>query len=313
MAKLAFVFPGQGSQSVGMMSDWAEFQPIVDDTFAEASDELGYDIKAISHDGPAETLNQTHITQPAMLTAGVAAFRVWSNQTSHAAEIYAGHSLGEYSALVCAGSLNFKDAIRLVAERGRLMQSAVPKGEGAMAAIIGLDDAAVMQACSSVNEGIVSAVNFNSPGQVVIAGNRYSVEKAMLNAKELGAKRALPLPVSVPSHCALMKGAAEELYQQLLDINIELPRVPVIHNQNANTAKSVDEIRELLKLQLFQPVLWVDCVRQMQKQGIQTLIEFGPGKVLPGLTRRIEKSLSAHPVLDITTFNNTHQSLLETE
>jgi [acyl-carrier-protein] S-malonyltransferase len=296
-----------------MMSDWGEFQSIVDDTFTEASDELGYDIKAICHEGPAETLNQTHITQPAMLSAGVAALRVWSDQTSHTAEIFAGHSLGEYSALVCAGSLNFKDAVKLVAERGRLMQSAVAEGEGAMAAIIGLDDSLVIQACASVEEGIVSAVNFNSPGQVVIAGNRASVELAMANAKELGAKRALPLPVSVPSHCALMEGAADKLYQQLLDINIELPRVPVIHNQNANTANSVDEIRELLKLQLFQPVLWVDCVNQMKNSGVDTLIEFGPGKVLTGLARRIEKSLSAYAVLDINSFNNTQQSLLETE
>lgn len=313
MNKLAFVFPGQGSQSVGMMSDWGDFQPIVDDTFAEASDELGYDISAIAHDGPAETLNQTHITQPAMLTAGVAAYRVWSDQTSFTADLFAGHSLGEYSALVCAGSLDFKDAVKLVAERGRLMQSAVADGEGAMAAIIGLDDASVIQACESVDAGIVSAVNFNSPGQVVIAGNRSSVEKAMSNAKALGAKRALPLPVSVPSHCALMQGAADLLYQQLLDINLDLPNVPIIHNQNANTAESADKIRELLKLQLFQPVLWVDCVKQMKSMGITTLIEFGPGKVLTGLARRIDKSLSAYPVLDLSTLNNTQQSLLEKE
>lgn len=295
------------------MSDWGDFQSNVNATFAEASEALGYDLKAIVQDGPVEKLNQTPITQPAMLAAGVAAFRVWKDQTEYNAELYAGHSLGEYSALVCAGSIDFKDAVKLVAERGRLMQSAVAEGEGAMAAIIGLEDDAVIKACDAVEEGIVSAVNFNSPGQVVIAGNRASVEKAMTNAKELGAKRALPLPVSVPSHCALMKDAAESLYQQLLDVRVSLPEVPVIHNQNANTASTEDGIRELLKLQLFHPVLWVDCVNQIHGAGIETLIEFGPGKVLTGLTRRINKSMNAHSVLDASSLEKAQQSLLENE
>ena len=217
-SNIAFVFPGQGSQSIGMMSDWGDYQSTVDDCFNEASDAVGYDLKSIINDGPADKLNQTQTTQPAMLASGVASYRVWSQLGLPDAAIYAGHSLGEYSALVCAGSIDFADAIKLVAERGRLMQSAVAEGEGAMAAIIGLADEEVIKSCEMVTEGIVSAVNFNSPGQVVIAGNKGSVEKAMENAKQLGAKRALPLPVSVPSHCALMKGAAESLHQQLMQM-----------------------------------------------------------------------------------------------
>lgn len=311
MTKLAFVFPGQGSQSVGMMSDWGDYQSVVDNTFHEASESLGYDLKTIIQQGPADDLNKTETTQPAMLAAGVAAFRVWNDNNLPAAEIYAGHSLGEYSALVCAGSMLFTDAVKLVAQRGRLMQSAVAEGEGAMAAIIGLSDEDVIKSCEIVTDGIVSAVNFNSPGQVVIAGNRSSVEKAMDNAKQLGAKRALPLPVSVPSHCALMQDAAVALHQQLLEIPVEMPKVPVIHNQNANTASSIDEIRERLKFQLFQPVLWVDCVNRIKNTGVDTLIELGPGKVLTGLTRRIDKSMSAQAVFDISSLHKTIQTLSE--
>lgn len=309
----AFVFPGQGSQSVGMMSGWNEYQPIVNDCFIEASEALGQDLLSIISEGPADKLNQTQVTQPAMLASGVASYRVWKEAGLPTAEIYAGHSLGEYSALVCAGSLDFSDAIKLVAERGRLMQSAVAEGEGAMAAIIGLADEEVVNACESVKEGIVSAVNYNSPGQVVIAGNKSSVETAMDNAKKLGAKRALPLPVSVPSHCALMSDAAESLHQQLKDVNVLMPDVKVIHNQNAASAESEDEIRELLKLQLFQPVLWVDCVTTMKNSGIKNLIELGPGKVLTGLTRRIDKSLTGHAVFDYESLQKTKQNLLENQ
>ena len=312
-SKLAFIFPGQGSQSTGMMSGWGDFQSIVDDTFAEASSALGYDLKSVIHDGPAEKLNQTAITQPAMLASGVAAFRVWKSFDLPSSEIFAGHSLGEYSALVCSGSLDFADAISLVAERGRLMQAAVAEGEGGMAAIIGLDDELVIKACSMVTSGVVSAVNFNSPGQVVIAGHRASVELAMENAKQLGAKRALPLPVSVPSHCSLMESAAEALYLRLLDIPLQMPSVAVIQNQNANTASSVEEIRNLLKLQLSQPVLWVGCVNRIKASGVDTLIEFGPGKVLTGLTKRIDKGMTAHAVFDLESLENTKQLLLERE
>ncbi len=311
MTNLAFVFPGQGSQSVGMMTSWNDHQPTVDKIFEEASEALSYDLKKLISEGPVEKLNQTEITQPAMLASGVAAFRVWQSLDQPSASVYAGHSLGEYTALVCANSIEFSDAIRLVSERGRLMQSAVTDGEGAMAAIIGLDDEDVVKACAQVDQGVVAAVNFNSPGQVVIAGNKSSVEQAMINAKELGAKRALPLPVSVPSHCALMQSAAEELAQILQNINVTMPDVKVLHNQNAKPANSVEEIRELLKLQLFQPVLWVDCVNTMHELQADTLVEFGPGKVLTGLTRRINKSMNGLAVFDFDSLEKTIQTLSE--
>ena len=309
MTKLAFIFPGQGSQSVGMMSDWGNYQSQVDRTFEEASEALGYNLQKIVSEGPSEQLNQTETTQPAMLASGVATYRIWQTAGLKPAEIVSGHSLGEYSALVCSNSLDFSDAIKLVARRGQLMQNAVAEGEGAMAAIIGLDDQDVIQACAMVDKGIVSAVNFNSPGQVVIAGNTHSVDRAMDNAKELGAKRALPLPVSVPSHCDLMKGAADSLYQELLNIPLNVPDIPVIHNQNADQARDVDEIRQLLKLQLYQPVLWVQCVQQLVTKGATDLIEMGPGKVLSGLTRRINKSLGSHPVYDLASLEKTQQNL----
>lgn len=311
MTNLAFVFPGQGSQSVGMMNAWEDHQTLVDDVFKEASDALSYDLKDLVSSGPAEKLNQTEITQPAMLASGVAAFRVWQSLNLPTASVYAGHSLGEYTALVCANSLKFADAVKLVAERGRLMQSAVADGEGAMAAIIGLEDEDVVKACALVEQGIVSAVNFNSPGQVVIAGNKASVEKAMENAKELGAKRALPLPVSVPSHCALMQSAADQLAQTLKEVEIKMPEVQVLHNQNAQAANTENEIRELLRLQLFQPVLWVDCVNTMHKAQADTLIEFGPGKVLTGLTRRINKSMNGLAVFDKDSLDKTIQTIAE--
>jgi [acyl-carrier-protein] S-malonyltransferase len=311
MTNLAFVFPGQGSQSVGMMTGWNDHQSTVDKVLEEASEALSYDLKKFISEGPVEKLNQTEITQPAMLASGVAAFKVWQSLDQPTASVYAGHSLGEYTALVCANSIEFSDAIRLVAERGRLMQSAVADGEGAMAAIIGLADEDVVKACALVEQGVVSAVNFNSPGQVVIAGNKSSVEQAMANAKELGAKRALPLPVSVPSHCALMQSAAEKLAQVLHDVNVNMPDVKVLHNQNAKPASSTDEIRELLKLQLFQPVLWVDCVNAMHEMQADTLVEFGPGKVLTGLTRRINKSMNGLAVFDHDSLEKTIQTIAE--
>ena len=311
MKPLAFVFPGQGSQSVGMMNDWGDHQSLVSNVFSEASEALGYDPQELVTSGPAEKLNQTEITQPAMLTAGVASYRVWQSLNLPQPMCFAGHSLGEYTALVCADSMNFGDAVKLVSERGRLMQSAVAPGEGAMAAIIGLADEKVEQACADVNEGVVAAVNYNSPGQVVIAGNAASVEQAMANAKELGAKRALPLPVSVPSHCDLMRDAADALYSQLENVEISMPSAPVIHNQNASAAESVDDIRNLLKLQLFQPVRWVDCVKNIQYINAETFIEFGPGKVLSGLIKRIDKSLNALPVFDLDTLNKSQQNLSE--
>ena len=310
MTRFAYVFPGQGSQSVGMMTEWGEHQAVVNDVYAAASAALGYDLWSVTSQGPAEQLNQTEVTQPAMLCAGVASWRIASQQLEiSSAAMMAGHSLGEYSALVCAGSLDLGDAVKLVARRGQLMQTAVKAGEGAMAAIIGLDDAAVREACARVSNGIVEAVNFNAPGQVVIAGAAVAVETAMANAKELGARRALPLPVSVPSHCSLMRDAATQLAAELETVNIDMPQVAVIHNHGASVASSVDEIRERLKMQLYNPVEWVASVQAMHGQGIEVLIECGPGKVLTGLARRIEKSLQAFAIYDDASLEQTRQSL----
>ena len=310
MTSFATVFPGQGSQSVGMMNAWDDHQSTVTEVFAEASDALGYDLWAVVSKGPETRLNQTEVTQPAMLCAGVASWRVASLQPGiPQAAMMAGHSLGEYTALVCADSLDFNSAVRLVAHRGRLMQSAVAADQGAMAAIIGLGDEDVQKACAEVDSGVVEAVNFNAPGQVVIAGETGAVENAMAAAKLLGAKRALPLPVSVPSHCSLMKDAARQLAQELETLSIKMPRVPIVHNQSASVAASIDEIRERLQLQLYQPVKWVASVELMHSQGIGTLIECGPGKVLTGLTRRIEKSLQAFAVFDADSLDHTQQSI----
>ncbi|MDH3761941.1 MAG: ACP S-malonyltransferase [Gammaproteobacteria bacterium] len=312
MTNYAYVFPGQGSQSVGMMTAWEEHQPTVIEVFAEASDNLGYDLWAVVSEGPEEQLNQTATTQPAMLCAGVASWRIaGAHKDMPQATMMAGHSLGEYTALVCAGSLSLSDAVRLVAKRGQLMQSAVAAGSGSMAAIIGLSDEDVVKACAQVESGVVEAVNFNAPGQVVIAGETAAVEAAMDQAKELGAKRALQLPVSVPSHCSLMTDAARQLAQELESISISMPRVPIVHNQSASIADSTDEIRERLQLQLYQPVKWVASVEFMHRRGISTLIECGPGRVLTGLARRIEKSLRGLAVYDAASLDNTQQSIGE--
>lgn len=312
MTSFAYVFPGQGSQSLGMMTAWEDHQSTVTEVFEEASNALGYDLWSVIIDGPVERLNQTEITQPAMLCAGVASWRIASSQASMpGAAMMAGHSLGEYSALVCAGSLQLSDTVKFVAQRGQLMQSAVEQGAGAMAAIIGLDDEEVMKACNMVTTGVVEAVNFNAPGQVVIAGETAAVEAAMTHSKELGAKRALPLPVSAPSHCSLMRNAAEQLALELETLEITMPAVPVVHNQSAAVATSTAEIIERLTLQLYQPVKWVASVQAMQQQGITALIECGPGKVLSGLTRRIEKSLQAFAVFDAASLAATQQSVGE--
>ncbi len=310
MTHLAYIFPGQGSQSVGMMSDWDDHQSIVNEVFSEASDMLGLDLWSLVSQGPEGALNQTENTQPAMLCAGVASWRITRDVGMPVAEMMAGHSLGEFTALVCSQSLDFETAVRLVKHRGQLMQSAVAAGEGAMAAIIGLDDDDVVKACAQVNSGVVEAVNFNAPGQVVIAGDTPAVEIAMSNAKDLGARRALALPVSVPSHCSLMKDAARQLALELETIDLRMPKVPVVHNQNAATAESIDEIRERLQMQLYQPVKWVDSIQLMHRRGIATLIECGPGKVLTGLARRIERSLQAQAVYDADSLDTAQQSLI---
>lgn len=296
---LAFVFPGQGSQSVGMLAELAAAFPVVQATFAQASDVLGYDLWQVAQQGPEERLNQTAVTQPAMLSAGVAAWRAWQERQGPQPVVMAGHSLGEYTALVCAGAIAFEDAVKLVAERGRLMQEAVPAGEGAMAAILGLEDAQVIEACAGAAQGdVVSAVNFNAPGQVVVAGRRAAVERALELAKQAGAKRAVMLPVSVPSHCSLMEGAARKLEAQLRQITIHAPAIPVINNVNVRAETTPDQIREALVRQLHSPVRWVETVQAMALQGVDRLVECGPGKVLIGLNKRIEKGMKAQAVFD---------------
>jgi len=295
---LAFVFPGQGSQSVGMMAGWGE-RSEVRAAFAEASDALGQDLWALVTDGPADLLNQTVNTQPAMLAADIAAWRVWQAAGGATPVLLAGHSLGEYAALVAAGSLNLADAIKLVRFRAEAMQAAVPEGVGAMAAILGLDDDAVRAVCVDAAAGeVVEAVNLNSPGQVVIAGNKAAVERAMALAKEKGAKRALPLPVSVPSHSSLMQPAADKLLAHLQGVAIATPAIPVLHNTDVRSHADADSIRAALAKQLHTPVRWVETVQALKAAGIGRVIECGPGKVLAGLNKRIDDSLPAVALVD---------------
>ena len=298
-ADIAFVFPGQGSQSVGMLAELGAVHPIVIETFAEASSALGYDLwHLVQHDNDGQ-LNQTHITQPALLASSVALWRLWLQQGGVTPTVLAGHSLGEYSALVCAGALDFSDALKLVEARGHFMQAAVPPGEGAMAAIIGLDNAAIADACQQSAHGeVVAPVNYNSPGQVVIAGSSAAVERAMIACKDAGAKRALPLPVSVPSHCALMLPAADKLSAMLKGIDIKTPAIPVVQNVGATVATSSESIASNLVAQLHQPVLWTQCIEAIADSGANLVIECGPGKVLNGLTKRINKTLQSASIND---------------
>ena len=308
--KLAFVFPGQGSQSVGMLSELAEVYPSVKQTFEQASDALAINLWTLVQAGSVEDLNQTHNTQPAMLTAGVAMWRVWCEQSEKKPAWMAGHSLGEYTALVCSEAMAFEEAVKLVANRGRFMQEAVPVGEGAMAAIIGLDDQSVINVCKEcAQDEVLSAVNFNAPGQVVIAGNKLAVERAMVAAKEVGAKRALPLPVSVPSHCALMESAAEKLALNLQQFDIKTPNVTLIHNVDVASHDEAAVIKDSLKQQLFKPVRWVDSVRHMHEQGVAQFVECGPGKILMGLNRRIEKSAEHMTMYDPASLDKVLEQL----
>ncbi|MEM5529799.1 ACP S-malonyltransferase [Gammaproteobacteria bacterium AS21] len=294
-----FVFPGQGSQQVGMLADLAAEHDIIEQTFAQASAVLGYDLWALVKDGPAEDLNQTDKTQPALLCASVALWRLWLQQGGEKPAVVAGHSLGEYSALVCAGALEFEDAIDLVRLRGEYMQQAVPSGSGAMAAILGLADELVLSSCKEAEQGdVVSAVNFNCPGQIVIAGEKNAVARAIENCKSNGAKRAIELPVSVPSHCALMKPAAQKLALKLESITLTMPDIKVIQNVDASAAKSVDEIKANLVAQLYSPVLWTATMQSIVEQGAEVAVECGPGKVLSGLNKKIHKPLELQSLSD---------------
>ena len=312
MKKFAMVFPGQGSQAVGMLAELAEQFSIVEETFKQASEVLGYDLWSLVQHGPADELNKTWQTQPALLAASVAVYRVWQQQYPQLQPtLMAGHSLGEYSALVCAGAIDFQDAVKLVELRGKLMQQAVPEGTGAMYAIIGLDNDSIIKACQNAEQGeVVSAVNFNSPGQVVIAGAKAAVERAAVLCKEAGAKRALPLAVSVPSHCALMKPAADQLAVSLESIAVKSPSVAVINNVDVKTENDAQAIRHALVRQLYSPVRWTETVEKMATNGIEVLVEIGPNKVLNGLTKRIADNLQAVSVNDPASLSTVEQLLV---
>lgn len=287
----AFVFPGQGSQSVGMLSALAVAEPLVQETFAEASDVLGYDLWKLCQAGPEEQLAATERTQPAMLAAGVATWRVWRRHHGGLPTAMSGHSLGEYSALVCSGALEFRTAVALVQFRGQAMQAAVPAGQGAMAAILGIDDSEVEAACTEAAQGeIVQAANFNSPGQIVIAGTAAAVDRAIEIAKAKGAKRAIKLPVSVPSHSALMRPAAERLAARLKDVQFSAPQVRDIYTVDVRKHGSPEGIRTALVEQLVKPVRWTETIRAMLADGVRVIVECGPKGVLTGLNRRIEKN-----------------------
>ena len=305
----AFFFPGQGSQSLGMMNGFAE-QAIVKATFDEASAVLGQDLWAMINGEDAELIGQTVNTQPIMLAAGIATYRAYLEAGGKIPSVVAGHSLGEYTALVAAGTLDFADAVKLVHLRAELMQSAVPQGVGAMAAILGLEDEQVKTICAEAAQGeVVEAVNFNSPGQIVIAGNTAAIERAMAAAKEAGAKRALPLPVSVPSHCSLMKPAAEKLAEALKDITIKQPQIRVIHNADVASYDDADKIKDALVRQLYSPVHWTETVNALVSEGITESAECGPGKVLAGLAKRINKEAACSALTNadqVATFIEAH-------
>ncbi len=302
---IGIIFPGQGSQSIGMLSTLADTYTIVRDTYAEASELLGIDTWQIAQQGPKENLNNTVNTQPILLTAEVAIWRIWQERNGIKPVLMAGHSLGEYSALVCAEAISFTDAVTLVADRAKFMQQAVPQGQGAMAAILGLDEIQVQKICNEIlnNKGIVEAVNINAPGQIVIAGHTSAVTEAGKLAKTAGAKRVLPLPISVPSHCALMKPAAEQLTTRLTQIQIQPPKIPIVHNATVQTTQDPEQIRKLLAMQLYNPVRWIDTIQKFSANKVTNLLEFGPGKVLTGLNKRIDPNIKVWPLYDPETLD----------
>lgn len=300
---LGFVFPGQGSQAIGMLAGLADQYSLIGDTFGEAADVLGYDLWQLCQDGPEADLNRTDRTQPAILAASVALWRLWVANSEVRPAYVAGHSLGEYSALVAAEVIGFADALRLVERRGQLMQQAVPAGEGGMAAILGLTDEQVIQACADAAQGeVVSAVNFNAPGQVVVAGQAAAVQRAIEACKAAGAKRAIALPVSVPSHCALMKPAAEQLSKDFAGLSWQAPTITLVQNVTARPAADLDGLRAQLVEQLYSPVRWVESVEFMAAQGVTDLVECGPGKVLSGLNKRCAKGVATHNLDAVDSF-----------
>lgn len=305
MSNYAFVFPGQGSQYIGMLAELAPTHAAVSETFDQCSEALGYDLWALCQDGPEERLNMTEYTQPALLAAGVAVWRSWQQAGGVEPSVMAGHSLGEYTALVCGGAMSLVDAVQLVALRGQLMQKAVPAGQGAMAAILGLEGQALADVCDAASQGqVVSPANLNAPGQVVIAGDADAVARAINLATEAGAKRAIPLAVSAPSHCALMLPAAEALAEKLADTALSVPNIPVVQNADAAVMDGSEQVRDALKRQLYQPVRWTECVKNMAATGADTLVECGPGKVLTGLARRIDRGLKAVAIGDPAGFDS---------
>lgn len=296
MSKLAFVFPGQGSQKVGMLSGLAAEYSVVQQSFNQASEVLGYDLWSLVQEGPQESLNQTERTQPMLLTASVALWRAWQENSEVKPEFMAGHSLGEWSALVCAGVIDFEVAVKLVQLRGKYMQEAVPEGVGSMAAIIGLDDDAILAICKQVEADrdgeVVSAVNFNSPGQVVIAGHVEAINQACELCKEKGAKRAMPLAVSAPFHSSLLRPAADKLEAELEQVTFNTPQIAVVHNVNAGLERDPGAIKQLMIEQIYKPVRWVDCVKCLAANGVTIDVECGPGKVLSGLVKRIDRNVA---------------------
>ena len=298
-----FVFPGQGSQEVGMLRDFLDREPVVRACFEEAEDAIGIALRTIVLEGPEEELNRTEITQPAILTASVALWRCWTEHRGDHPAVMAGHSLGEYSALVAAGAIEFADAVRLVNLRGRLMQAAVPAGVGAMAAILGLDEAEVAQCCAAVTDGIVAPANINAPGQIVIAGTATAVEAAIERLLSAGAKRAIKLAVSVPSHSALMEPVAAEFGEALAKMRVLAPKTPVVQNVDATSTNDPNQIRLNLVAQLSKPVRWIQCVEAMVAQGATTLVECGPGKVLGGMIKRIDRSVASFGIGSVDAFD----------
>lgn len=305
--KIAFVFPGQGSQALGLLSALAAFSPIIQQTFEIASEVLGKDLWQLAQSGPALMLNQTVWTQPVLLAAGVAVWRLWIAQGGQLPDFLAGHSLGEYTALTCAGSLELTDAIQLVANRGRYMQAAVPEGEGAMAAIVGLSDQQVCDVCGQATtaDTQVSPANYNMPGQIVVSGHSQAVDCAVQLAKQAGAKLAKRIPVSVPAHCDLMRSAAQQLHHDLSQLNFQPPKIPVVNNVTAVVAHTPDGIKQALVKQLYSPVQWIKSIQWLQMQGVNYFIECGPGKVLSNLIKRMSPAeVTVMPIEDPINFHN---------